>query len=158
MDSLHEHMIFEEELMPLIRDRLATGQKVSGIPFRGVSMMPMLRQGKDTVEIAALPDKLKKYDLPIYRYPSGRYVMHRVVKVKEDHYICLGDNTIPYEKITHDQMIAVVTAFSRGGKRVPVDNAMYRLYTWVWVNFRFVRRSKHFVKRSVKNFLRRLLK
>ena len=65
-------------------------------------MLPMLRQGKDTVELAPLPDKLKKYDLPVYQYPSGKYVMHRVVDVKEDFYICLGDNLIELEKVTHD--------------------------------------------------------
>ena len=74
--------------MPLIRERLAAGQRVRYLPFRGVSMLPMLRQGIDTVEIAPLPEKLKKYDLPVYQYPSGKYVMHRVVEVKDDCYIC----------------------------------------------------------------------
>lgn len=119
--------------MPLIRERLAAGQRVRYLPFRGVSMLPMLRQGIDTVELAPLPEKLKKYDLPVYQYPSGKYVMHRVVDVKEDHYICMGDNTYVYEKITPEQMLGVVSAFKRGEKRIEVDALGYRIYCRIWV-------------------------
>ena len=65
MASLQNNCIGEEELIPFLRERLAAGQKVRYLPFRGVSMMPMLRQGKDSVELAPLPEKLKKYDLPV---------------------------------------------------------------------------------------------
>lgn len=119
--------------MPLIRERLAAGQRVRYLPFRGVSMLPMLRQGIDSVELAPLPVRLKKYDLPVYQYPSGKYVMHRVVAVKEDHYLCLGDNTYQYEHITHKQMLGVVSAFKRGQKRIEVDSLGYRIYSRLWV-------------------------
>ncbi len=132
MDSSAERMILGEELMPLIEERLAAGQTVRYLPFRGVSMLPMLRQGKDAVELSPLPQKLKKYDLPVYRYPSGKYVMHRVVAVREDHYICLGDNTLEYETILPEQMIGLVTAFTRNGRRISVRNPFYRLYCILW--------------------------
>lgn len=153
MDSSTERVIFEEELLPLIRERLAAGQTIRYLPFRGVSMLPMLRQGKDAVEIAPLPEKLKKYDLPVYQYPSGKIVMHRIVDVEEDYYVCLGDNTYAYEKIFPDQMIAVVSAFKRGEKRIGVDNPGYRLYCRVWVAVFPLRK---FLKR-VKSWLRRLI-
>lgn len=140
--------------MPLIRERLAAGQTIRYLPFRGVSMLPMLRQGRDAVEIAPLPEKLKKYDLPVYQYPSGKIVMHRIVDVEEDYYVCLGDNTYAYEKIFPDQMIAVVSAFKRGEKRISVDDPGYRLYCRVWVAVFPVRK---FLKR-VKSWLRRLIK
>ena len=63
MDLSNNHVLSEEELMPLIKERLASGGKVRYLPFRGVSMLPMLRQGKDSVELSPLPPKLKKYDL-----------------------------------------------------------------------------------------------
>ena len=154
MDSSAERMILGEELMPLIEERLAAGQTVRYLPFRGVSMLPMLRQGKDAVELSPLPQKLKKYDLPVYRYPSGKYVMHRVVAVREDHYLCLGDNTYEYETIRHDQMIALVSAFRRGEKRISIESIPYRVYCRVWV---FLYPLRKLAKRA-KNFLRRLLK
>ena len=126
-------MLPEEELMPLVRECLAAGRRVRYLPFRGVSMLPMLRQGIDSVELAPLPKRLKKYDLPVYQYPSGKYVMHRVVDVKDDHYVCLGDNTYKYEHITHEQMLGVVSAFKRGQKRIKADALSYRIYSRLWV-------------------------
>ena len=132
MDIKTEKVIEGEELMALVRERLAAGQIVRYLPFRGISMLPMLRQGKDAVELSPLPDQLKKYDIPVYRYPSGKYVMHRVVAVRQDHYICLGDNLTELEKIYPSQMIGVVSAFKRGEKRISVENPVYRFYSMFW--------------------------
>lgn len=154
MNSSADHLILEEELLPLIREQLANGQKVRWLPFRGVSMLPLLRQGKDSVELAPLPEKLRKYDLPVYRYPNGKIVMHRVVAVKDDHYVCLGDNTYHYERIYPEQMIAVVSAFRRGQKRIEADAWSYRLYSRLWCAIYPVRK----LVKCGKGWLRRLLK
>ena len=158
MGSSAEWMIEGDELLALIRERIAAGQTIRYLPFRGVSMMPMLRQGRDVVEIAPLPAKLKKYDLPVYQYPSGKVVMHRVVAVKDDHYLCLGDNTYSYEKITPDMMIAVVSAFKRGSKRIEVSSPLYRCYSRIWVAIYPIRKAWRPVKLAVKRVLRPILK
>lgn len=154
MISSFEPVILGDELMELVQERLAQGHKVRYLPFVGVSMLPMLRQKKDSVELAPLPERLKKYDLPVYRYPSGKYVMHRVVAVKDDHYVCLGDNTVEYETIYPEMLIGVVSAFKRGEKRIEVDDPGYRLYSRVWVAISPVRR---FLQKT-KQWLRRLIK
>lgn len=154
MDSSNNRMILGDELLPLIRERLAAGQTIRYLPFRGVSMLPMLRQKQDTVELSPLPEKLKKYDLPVYQYPSGKVVMHRVVGVLDDHYLCLGDNTYEYEHIRPEQMIALVSAFKRGERRIEVSNLGYRLYSRLWVTSFPVRKGL----RRLKRCLRRLLK
>lgn len=147
MEQSVENFIPEEVLMPLLRERLGAGQAVRWLPFRGVSMLPMLRQGKDSVELAPLPEKLKKYDLPVYQYPSGKYVMHRVVDVKDTHYICIGDNLTEKETVYPEQMIGVVSAFRRGQKRISVEDPGYRLYCRIWVALfplrRWIKRMKH---------------
>ena len=68
-----------EALMPLILEQLEAGKNVRFSP-RGISMLPMLRQGVDSVVLSPLPSRLKKYDLPLYRRKSGQYVLHRVVE------------------------------------------------------------------------------
>ena len=128
-----------EELMALVRERTAAGQTVRYLPFRGISMRPMLRQGRDQVELSPLPERLKKYDLPVYQYPNGRYVMHRVVDVKDDHYICNGDNLLQMEKVYPHQMIALVTAFTRDGKRIETENPKYQMYCRFWCASRPIR-------------------
>lgn len=95
-------------------------------------MSPMLRNGKDFVELSAPPQKLKKYDLPLYQRDNGEYVMHRVVRTGKT-YTCIGDNQFVLETgIRPDQIIAVVTAFTRKGKRYSVKNLSYRLYCRLW--------------------------
>ena len=126
------------------------------LPFRGISMRPMLRQGKDAVELSPLPEKLKKYDLPVYQYPDGKVVMHRVVEVKEDHYICLGDNLTRRETIYPQQLIGVVSAFKRGDRRIEVTDLSYRIYSRVWVWLFPVRRIWWGIKGKLKKLLRRL--
>lgn len=158
MDSLQNNCIGEEELLPFLRERLAAGQTVRYLPFRGVSMMPMLRQGKDAVELSPLPEKLKKYDLPVYQYPSGKVVMHRVVDVKDDHYICLGDNEMRLETIYPEMLIAVVSAFKRGDRRIEVDALSYRIYSRVWVFLYPLRRLWRGTKARIKKILWRLMK
>lgn len=158
MASSAEWFIEGDELLALIRERLAAGQTIRYLPFRGVSMMPMLRQGKDTVEIAPLPEKLQKYDLPVYQYSSGKVVMHRIVDVKDDYYVCLGDNTYSYERITSDMLIGKVTAFKRGEKRIEMADPAYRLYSRIWVAIYPIRKAWRAFVRRVKNILRPIVK
>lgn len=125
--------------MPLIRESLAQGKNVRFSP-RGVSMLPMLRQGIDTVVLSPLHGRLKKYDLPLYQREDGQYVLHRVVKAGEK-YTCMGDNQFfPEPGLDYGQMIALVTAFTRGGHEHTVNEIGYRIYCRVWHYSRPVRR------------------
>lgn len=141
-----------EQLMPLFLKQLEAGGTVRFGP-RGTSMLPMLRQGIDSVELSPLPEKLKKYDLPLYQRESGQYVLHRVIGAGET-YTCIGDNQFePESGLHHSQMIALVTAFYRGGKRHSVDSLSHRLYCRFWHHSRpvrrFWRRCKSFARRRI---------
>ncbi|MBQ8621445.1 MAG: S24/S26 family peptidase [Oscillospiraceae bacterium] len=153
MDSLTEKQYALEDLMPLIREALAAGKSVKFAP-RGTSMLPMLRQGIDSVTLSPLPQKLRKYDLPLYQRENGQYVLHRIVRAGEN-YTCMGDNQFVKESgLRRDQMIAVVTAFYRDGKRYHVDALGHQLYCRFWHYSRPVRR----IWRGGWNWLRRHLK
>ena len=152
MDSLNEKLYRLDDLMPLIREALAAGQSVQFSP-RGTSMLPMLRQETDRVTLSPLPDRLKKYDLPLYQRNNGQYVLHRIVKAGQT-YTCVGDNQFELESgLRQDQMIAIVSAFSRNGKQIPVTAVSYRLYCRFW---HYSRPVRQFWRRGV-GFLRRLL-
>lgn len=154
MDSFANKEYSLEELMPLIREQLSLGQHVRFSP-RGTSMLPMLRQGIDQVVLSPLPEKLSKYDLPLYQRDNGQYVLHRIVACEEASYVCMGDNQFQKEKgIRQHQMIAVVTAFYRADKRHSASESKYRLYCRFWYGTRHLR---HLVRRA-KGFLRRLMK
>lgn len=138
MDSLTERQYALEELMPLIREALAAGRTVTFLP-RGTSMLPMLRQGRDSVTLSPLPEKLCKYDLVLYQRKNGQYVLHRIIKAGET-YTCMGDNQFVKEPgLEYGQMIAVVTAFTRDGKSCSVNSLGHRLYCRFWHFSRTVR-------------------
>ena len=73
----------------------------------GTSMMPLLRQGKDLVKVVPVMGQLSKYDIALFRRPTGEYVLHRVVKVKKDYYIICGDNRFLREKIPFAWIVGV---------------------------------------------------
>lgn len=141
-----------ETLMPLFQEQFQAGRSVCFSP-KGTSMLPMLRQGIDSVELSPLPERLKKYDLPLYRYPSGKYLLHRIVGMEGENYRCIGDNTYVFETVPPQCMIAVVTAFRRGEKWISVDTWHYRLYCRVWVGLyplrRFAKRAIGWLKRHI---------
>ena len=148
MGSLPEKNLRLEQLMPIIREQLDAGKSVRFAP-RGISMLPMLRQGKDKVVLSPVKGKLKKYDLPLYQRDSGQYVLHRVVGVG-DTYTCIGDNQYALEHgIRQDQIIAVVTAFTRDDREIPVTDPAYRVYCRLWHWLRPVKRILGACKRRL---------
>lgn len=134
-----------DALMPVIREQLANGNSVRLFP-KGTSMLPMLRQGIDSVILSPISDKLKKHDLPLYQRANGQYVLHRIVKAGET-YSCIGDNQFLYEHgIKHNQMIALVTGFYRGDKKISTDSFAYKLYCLFWY---YSRPFRHFCNRGI---------
>lgn len=138
LHKLEKKSMYLDDLMPVIREQLDNCVPVRIEP-RGTSMMPMIREGFDSVVLSKLPKKPKKYDVILYQRRNGQYVLHRLVKVGET-YTFIGDNQFEKEKgIAHDQLIAIVSSFYRGEKRISVDKLSYKIYCRVWYNSRYIR-------------------
>lgn len=137
---MQEHQVHMQDLMPVFQETLAQGKTVRFSP-RGVSMLPMLRPGKDTVTLSPVTGKLKKHDIPLYRRDNGAYILHRIIAAGQT-YTCIGDNQYIYEPgVRDDQIIGVVTAFTRGKKQISVNNFWYRLYVRLWCGTVTIRRK-----------------
>ena len=153
MDFLQTNETRLEILMPLIKECLADGRSVWIYP-NGVSMRPMIRQGVDRVLLSPISDKLKKYDLPFYQRDDGQFVLHRIVRVGET-YSCVGDNQVDIEHgVRQDQMIALVTSFTRGKRKFSANSFTYKIYCRYCHYFRPLR---HLWRRGI-GWLRRHLK
>ncbi len=122
-----------KDITPVIEELILSGTDVR-LCVTGNSMFPMLRSRQDSVIITKAPDRLKKYDLPLYRRQNGEYILHRIVKEKNGEYFMNGDNqyTVEYG-IDRDAIIGIVSAFYRKGKRIEVSSSLYRLYCMLWV-------------------------
>ncbi len=107
---------------------------------KGISMRPMLREGRDTILISPVRGRLKKYDVPLYRRGED-YVLHRVVKVREADYVICGDNCMEREYgVTEDRIVGVLSGFRRGKKYVAIDHPCYLFYAKLWVAIYPIRR------------------
>jgi hypothetical protein len=129
-----------EDLIPLIEEKIKNDGEVIFTP-KGTSMLPMLRNNQDTVTLKKAIFPLKKYQLAFYLRDNGQYVLHRVVKVEESSYVMRGDNQLYNEpEIRNDQIIGVVSHFTRKGKKYNGNEITYILYSRIWVGTVEIRR------------------
>ncbi len=104
--------------------------------IKGISMYPLLRQGKDTVIIEKIKNKPKKNDVLFYKRDNGEYVLHRLIKIKNGAYIIRGDNCYNNEyDIADRHILGVMTQFYRDEKLVDCrKSTKYKLYSYLWPN------------------------
>jgi hypothetical protein len=124
----------------------------------GVSMWPMLRNRRDRVILRPLEagERLSRFDLPLYRRSDGKYVLHRIVGVKDDHYLIRGDNTFAKEKVMDSQIIGVVSEFYRKDRHIFANSKKYRAYACFWNAIYFLRMPMHKAHVLVWRVLRKL--
>ena len=123
-------------------------------------MLPMIREGLDSVVLSSVPERPSKYDVMLYQRKNGKYVLHRLVGVG-DKYAFLGDNQFCVERgITHEQLIARVSYFYRGEKQISVENLSYKLFCRIWHYSRFIRRvcrgSVVLIKRAISKCMKKV--
>ena len=101
----------------------------------GTSMMPLLRQRKDLIEIRKKERKIKKYDVALYKR-DDKYILHRCIKVTPDGYVFAGDhNAFKEYDVTDDMIIGLMSRVIRDGREINLSSVSYRLYSFLWVNF-----------------------
>lgn len=120
---------------------------------KGFSMMPLIKEGRDLMVIEKNGGRLKKYDAPLFKRTNGQYVLHRVLKVRENDYVMCGDHQWNKEYgITDDQIIGVLTAVIRKGKEIPVTKLSYKMYVHLWCDFfpirAFILKCKNLASRA----------
>ena len=127
-----------ESLVSLIRLQLEQNGHAD-LTVTGSSMLPMLRNRRDSVRLIPVGGQCKQGDIILYRRENGMYVLHRVIGLQGTQYICCGDNQAEREDVAHHQLIAVVSGFTRKGKYYSVTHCGYRIYQTLWVCLFFLR-------------------
>lgn len=127
----------------------------------GVSMMPLLRQGKDLFTIEKNDGtRYKRGDVVLFARGKDKYVLHRIIKVLPDEYVILGDNCVNPERGIKDSDIhGKMISFVRNGKEHSIREKRYRFYT-AFILFTnpvrvFFKRIWSRIKRLLKKILRR---
>lgn len=126
----------------------------------GSSMEPLIHQQRDNIIVVKANGRLKKYDIPVYLTKSGKYVMHRIIEVFDDHYTIVGDNLLLREYVTDDRIVGKLVGFYKNGKKY-IDlekNKAYIAYSRIWVALLPVRPIYLFVRRALGRIKRHIFK
>lgn len=103
----------------------------------GVSMMPLLREGRDVMVIRRKEGPIKKYDAVLFKRPGragrGAYVLHRVLRVNDDGtYWIVGDNCVSGETVREENVLGVLETVIRDGRPMDFDTLSYQAYVHLW--------------------------
>lgn len=114
-------------LHPIICESIKDGGQFVFYPS-GMSMYPTIKEKEDCVVLVEA-ENLQKNDLILYLRDNGKYVLHRIISLKNGKYILCGDNQVVYERgITDSNIIAMAHEIRKpSGKVISLDEI--RAYT-----------------------------
>lgn len=120
-----------KEIRTDIAEELRAGRVIS-TETHGISMKPLLVEGKTLVVIEPLRRALSVGELPVFLRSDGKYVIHRVIGMDEKNYYTRGDNCLNFETVPKEQMLGVVVEIYRNGRILRVTDRRYRAYVALW--------------------------
>ena len=126
-------------------------------PTVGVSMLPMLKQRRDTIVVCAKTEKLKPLDVALY-HRGDAYVLHRVLRQTPTGYIIRGDNCYSDEIIPEEDVFGVLTEFFRKDKHFLCTDKKYLRYAKRRVKTYPIRRVFVSCKCKLKAIAKRILR
>ena len=136
MRCLNNDFLFEE-----VEKLISQGESVE-IFVKGRSMTPYLRDGVDKVALSPIePSVLKKGDIVLFSY-LGNYLLHRIIKRKENVLTIQGDGNIKTrEEVLLSEIIGIVSfKIKPSGKYISVSSLSHNLYWRCWFFLRPLRR------------------
>ena len=135
--------------------QLQNGGRAS-LVVTGVSMKPMLTEHRDTVLLAPITEEPKVGDIFLYQRENGKFVLHRLIRVTPECYLFCGDNQCALEKVKKEQLLAIVSGFTRKGKQYSLKSPVYNLYMFATTRLFCLRRTYIRVRRKTGRICRKL--
>ena len=126
-------------IVPMIESVIEDGRDAK-IRVTGNSMYPTLVDRRDTVILSAI-DKISVGDVLLYKRENGDYVMHRVIRKKDNTLSFAGDNELVLEHpVLTNQCIAKMTGFVRNKKSyICKSSTKYKLCSFLWTRLFCIR-------------------
>lgn len=122
------------EICDIQKDTIKNQLKKYGnilLRIRGISMNPLLIEGRDAVFIEARQKdtSLNKWDVVLFeREKDKSLVLHRITDMVDGGYLILGDNCIEKEFVKDEAVIGVMTAIKRNGGGICPGTPQYTSY------------------------------
>lgn len=110
-------VVDDHQYFDVIGGLLEEGREVLMTP-KGDSMLPFIRNGRDSVVLSKLTRPAMVGDIILVNI-GGRYVMHRVFSVGDGTVTLMGDgNLAAWETCSVDDIIGIVTEIHKEGGKV----------------------------------------
>lgn len=139
-----------------IEEILAQNGKYIG-PTVGVSMLPMLKNRRDTIVVEKKQGRLKRLDVALYKRGDA-YILHRVLQPLDNGYLIRGDNCYSDELVPEEAVIGVLTEFFRKGEHYFCTDKKYIAYAERRLKHYGVRRVFVLIKTNCRRFAGKILR
>ena len=126
-------------------------------PTVGISMLPMLKNRRDTIVVRPKTERLKRFDVALYNRGDA-YVLHRIIQPINGGYLIRGDNTYSDEHIPEQDVFGVLTEFFRKDKHYFCTDKKYLRYVKRRVKTYKIRKFYVLTKQKIKRAVRKILR
>lgn len=116
-----------------IKSMLETYGAVTVKP-KGRSMLPFLKENRDTVIIKKPCGRIKKYDIVMYMHEDV-LVLHRVIKNGNGFSVICGDNSQVTENVNNNDIIGVAVQISNDKHEICTDGFFIKIPIVFWYGF-----------------------
>ncbi len=126
-------LLRSKDLFPLVQELLESGRQAR-ITVTGGSMWPLIRSRRDSVllEKPRVPPRAGDVVLTLQAAP-GRYLLHRVVRVREGQCVTMGDSAVWQDApVPLASVVARAVTLYRGRRAIRLDGLPARAYALAW--------------------------
>lgn len=136
---MKKRIVANNVLIPEIARLVSEGAKVVFIP-KGASMLPFIREGKDSVVLKS-PEDLCVGDIVLARNTPGAYVLHRIIEIDGDNIVLMGDgNIIGTETCRVSDILAMADKIIKDGKEIDCRSNNHLRKAEIWKRLKPIRR------------------
>lgn len=136
------------EYVAVLKEMVEQGLEVS-MTISGTSMEPFLLHNRDKIYFRKPDGTIKKGDMVFYQRETGAYVMHRVMKVKQQYYMAGDHQTFLEGPIEKKQIFAKVVSVERDGVWLTEEDKLWKFYAVWWRRLFWVRKVVNKLKRII---------
>ena len=127
----------------------------------GNSMWPIIKNKKQSVIVKRKTERLAPYSVAFYLRPTGVFVLHRVIEVLDNGYLCSGDSQLETEVVLEDWVFGVLDGFYQGKNYISVSDDSYKKTVEKWYKNPVLRERKiksFYFWQRVKNKLKKIFR
>lgn len=127
---MSEVKVLSSEFMPLIKELLDEGKSVK-FKISGNSMLPFLKHQQTLVTVTK-KDTYLKHDTILYKN-KDKYILHRIIKVKDNFYLTCGDALKTIEYIPKAHVLGFLYSYEVDDEITYHNSKLYKFKVNLWV-------------------------